>query len=176
VGQPEGAMARPQFEDLVERYDKRLFNVMYGLTGDYHDALDLTEEAFIRAMKAYPRFRGDSDPFTWLYRIAVNVLKKRYRRSARRSELWREHQEREPSPTVESRTAEHSLLEEERAHLVRAAIAQLPAAFRETITLRYIDEMSYEEIAAASECSVGTVKSRISRGKALLADLLAGKV
>jgi RNA polymerase sigma-70 factor (ECF subfamily) len=171
-----GAMARPEFEDMVATYDKRLFNVMYGLTGDYHDALDLTEEAFIRAMKAYPRFRGDSDPFTWLYRIALNVLKKRYRKNARRAELWQEHQEREPSASTETRTAEHSVLEEERAHLVRQAIAQLPVAFREVITLRYIDEMSYEEIAESAGCSMGTVKSRISRGKALLADLLGGKV
>jgi RNA polymerase sigma-70 factor (ECF subfamily) len=169
-------MARPEFEDLVERYDKRLFNVMYGLTGDYHDALDLTEEAFIRAMRAYPRFRGDADPFTWLYRIALNVLKKRYRKNARRSELWRQHQERDPSPTADTHTAEDALLQQERAHLVRQAIAQLPDVFREAITLRYIDEMSYEEIGTAAGCSVGTVKSRISRGKAMLADWLAGKV
>lgn len=169
-------MARLDFEEVVARYDKRLFNVMYGLTGNYHDALDLTEEAFIRAMKAYPRFRGDADPFTWLYRIALNVLKKRYKKNARRAELWREHQTKDPSPSSETRTAEHAVLEEERALAVRQAIAQLPTAFRETITLRYIDEMSYEEISAAAGCSIGTVKSRISRGKALLADLLADKV
>jgi len=169
-------MARPEFEELVALYDKRLFNVMYGLTADYHDALDLTEEAFIRAMKAYPRFRGDSDPFTWLYRIALNVLKKRYKKNARRAELWQQHQENDPAPRAETRTAEHSLLEEERAQLVRQAIARLPDGFREAITLRYIDEMSYEQIAAAAGCSMGTVKSRISRGKALLADSLDGKV
>ena len=169
-------MARLDFEEVVTRYDKRLFNVMYGLTGDYHDALDLTEEAFIRAMKAYPRFRGDADPFTWLYRIALNVLKKRYRKNARRAELWREHQEKDPSPSSETRTAEHAVLEEERAQAVRQAITQLPDAFREAITLRYIDEMSYEEISTTVGCSMGTVKSRISRGKALLADLLGDKV
>ena len=169
-------MARLDFEAVVARYDKRLFNVMYGLTGDYHDALDLTEEAFIKAMKAYPRFRGEADPFTWLYRIALNVLKKRYRKNARRAELWREHQEKDPSPSSETRTAEHTVLEEERAQAVRQAIAQLPAAFREAITLRYIDEMSYEEISTAAACSIGKVKSRISRGKALLADLLGDKV
>lgn len=169
-------MPKLDFEEVVTRYDKRLFNVMYGLTGDYHDALDLTEEAFIRAMKAYPRFRGDSDPFTWLYRIALNVLKKRYKKNARRAELWREHQEKDPSPSFETHTAEHAVLEEERAQAVRRAISQLPTAFRETITLRYIDEMSYEEISTAAGCSIGTVKSRISRGKALLADLLADTV
>jgi RNA polymerase sigma-70 factor (ECF subfamily) len=169
-------MARLDFEEVVARYDKRLFNVMYGLTGNYDDALDLTEEAFIRAMKAYPRFRGEADPFTWLYRIALNVLKKRYRKNARRAELWCEHQAKDPSPSSETRTAEHAMLEQERALAVRQAIAQLPTAFRETITLRYIDEMSYEEISAAAGCSIGTVKSRISRGKALLADLLADKV
>jgi RNA polymerase sigma-70 factor (ECF subfamily) len=169
-------MARPEFEELVRRYDKRLFNVMYGLTGDYHDALDLTEEAFIRAMKAYPRFRGDSDPFTWLYRIALNVLKRAHRKRARRSELWREHQDSDPSPTTDTRTGERAVLLKERAHMVRRAIAELPPVFREAITLRYIDEMSYEEISAAAGCSIGTVKSRISRAKTMLAERLSDEV
>lgn len=169
-------MAGSEFEDLVRRYDKRLFNVMYGLTGNYHDALDLTEEAFIRAMKAYPRFRGDSDPFTWLYRIALNVLKKSHRKRARRAELWREHSEANPTPSVETRTAEDAVLREERSLMVRKAIAQLPDVFREVITLRYIDEMSYEEISAAAGCSIGTVKSRISRAKSLLGDILSDKM
>jgi RNA polymerase sigma-70 factor (ECF subfamily) len=169
-------MARPEFEELVRRYDKRLFNVMYGMTGDYHDALDLTEEAFIRAMKAYPRFRGDSDPFTWLYRIALNVLKRTHRKRARRSELWREHQESDPSPTADTRTGERSVMLKERADIVRQAIAGLPPVFREAITLRYIDEMSYEEISATAGCSIGTVKSRISRAKALLAESLGDKI
>jgi RNA polymerase sigma-70 factor (ECF subfamily) len=169
-------MAKPDFEDLVARYDRRLFNVMYGLTGNYHDALDLTEEAFIRALRAYPRFRGDAEPFTWLYRIALNVLKKSHRKNARRAELWREHQEREPAATSDTNTAERAILADERAALVRRAIAELPPPYRETITLRYIDEMSYEEIAETAGCSVGTVKSRIARGKSLLADLLRGKV
>ncbi len=169
-------MVRPDFEELVARFDKRLFNVMYGMTGDYHDALDLTEEAFIRAMTAYPRFRGDSDPFTWLYRIALNVFKKRYRREARRAQLWREHKENNPPVVVETRTPELEVVQEERARLVRQAIAELPAVNREAITLRYIDEMSYQEVAAALGCSLGTVKSRIARGKAMLGNLLKGKV
>jgi RNA polymerase sigma-70 factor (ECF subfamily) len=169
-------MAKPDFEDVVARYDRRLFNVMYGLTGDYHDALDLTEEAFIRAMKAYHRFRGDADPFTWLYRIAMNVLKKRHRKNARRAELWRDHQEREPAPTADVNTADRAILADERAATVRRAIAELPPVFAEAITLRYVDEMSYEGIAEATGCSIGTVKSRIARGKSLLAGLLEGKV
>jgi RNA polymerase sigma-70 factor (ECF subfamily) len=169
-------MAKPDFEDLVAGCDERLFNVMYGLTGDYHDALDLTEEAFIKAMRAYPRFRGDSDPFTWLYRIAVNVFRKRYRREARRTTLWREHLEKEPPASAETRTPDRGVLDEERDLAVRQAIALLPRVNREVITLRYIDEMSYEDIATTVGCSMGTVKSRISRGKAALADLLEGKV
>ncbi len=165
-------MAKPDFEELVTRYDTRLFNVMYAMTGDYHDALDLTEEAFIRAMKAWPRFRGDSDPFTWLYRIGVNVLKKRYRKRARRRELWQGHMESDPPPSAELRTPESAVIAKERAGLVREAIAELPDAYRQTIALRYIDEMSYEEIAAACGCSMGTVKSRLARGKELLAELL----
>ena len=169
-------MAKTDFEELVARYDRRLFNVMYGMTGDYHDALDLTEEAFVRAMRAYPRFRGDSDPFTWLYRIAVNALKKRHGKRARRAELWQEHLESNPPPSSESSAGEQAVLEEERATLVRQAIARLPQVFREAITLRYVGELSYEGIAETAGCSVGTVKSRIARGKALLAELLDGKV
>ncbi len=169
-------MAKPDFEELIELYDKRLFNVMYGLTGEYHDALDLTEEAFIRAMRAYPRFRGDSDPFTWLYRIGVNVFKKRYRKDARRARLWREHQEDNPAPLADTRTADRDIVKDERARAVRAAIAGLPDVFREAITLRYVDEMSYEEIAAAAGCQVGTVKSRIARGKSMLANVLKDRV
>ena len=169
-------MARPEFEELVALYDKRLFNVMYGHTGDYHDALDLTEEAFIRAMRAYPRFRGDSDPFTWLYRIAINVLKKRYAKEKRRAELWQEHQDNEPPKLVETETPDANLLRKERAELVRRAIADLPMGNREAITLRYIDDMSYEDMAKAMGCSIGTVKSRIARGKAMLAEILGEKL
>lgn len=169
-------MPKRDFEELIARYDRRLFNVMYGMTGDYHRALDLTEETFVRAIKAYPRFRGDSDPFTWLYRIAVNVLKKQHRREARRAELWDRHLESEPPPDHDPTTPRDIAIESERAAAVRRAIANLPRAFGEAITLRYIDQMSYEEIAAACGCSMGTVKSRIARGKVMLADLLAGKV
>ena len=169
-------MARPEFEELVALYDKRLFNVMYGHTGDYHDALDLTEEAFIRAMKAYPRFRGESDPFTWLYRIALNVLKKRYAKEKRREELWQEHQEKDPPRTAVTETPDLDLVRKERAELVRHAISGLPRGNREAITLRYIDDMSYEDIARTMGCSVGTVKSRIARGKTMLADILEGKL
>lgn len=169
-------MSRPEFEELVALYDKRLFNVMYGHTGDYHDALDLTEEAFIRAMRAYPRFRGESDPFTWLYRIAINVLKKRYAKEKRRAELWEEHQDATPPRTIETDTPDLDVVRQERAELVRRAIAELPMVNREAITLRYIDDMSYEDIARTMGCSLGTVKSRIARGKTMLADVLKDKL
>ncbi len=169
-------MAKPDFEDIVARYDRRLFNVMYGMTGDYHEALDLTEEAFIKAMRAYPRFRGDSDPFTWLYRIAVNTLKKRYRKTARRAELWREHFEAEPPRVSVPSSGDRAVIEKERALVLRQAIARLPQVFGEAITLRYIDELSYEEIAETAGCTLGTVKSRIARAKTMLAQLLEGKV
>jgi RNA polymerase sigma-70 factor (ECF subfamily) len=169
-------MAKPDFEEVVARYDRRLFNVMYGMTGDYHEALDLTEDAFIKAMKAYPRFRGDSDVFTWLYRIAVNTLKKQYRKRARRAEIWQEHVEADPPMASEPSAGDRAVIEEERSLVVRQAISQLPGVFREAITLRYIDEMSYEEIAEAAGCTMGTVKSRIARAKSMLAEILEGKV
>jgi len=167
---------KPDFEELVARYDKRLVNVMYGLTGDYDDALDLAEEAFVSAMRAYDGFRGDADPFTWLYRIAVNVFKKRHRRQARRAALWRDHAEQDPPPSAEWRTPALDAVERERAAAVRAAVAGLREPYREAIVLRYMSDASYEEIAAVTRCSAGTVKSRIARGKAMLGRLLEGKV
>lgn len=169
-------MPRPEFEELVVSYDKRLFNAMYAMTGDYHEALDLTEEAFVNAYRAYGRFRGDSDPFTWLYRIAVNVLKKRHRKRTRRARLWDEHVENDPPATIDTETPESATLSNERDAIVRRAIAELPEAAREVITLRYISGLTYEEIARATGCSVGTVKSRLSRAKAALGTLLEGKV
>ena len=165
-------MANPEFEELVVLYDKRLFNAMYAYTGDYHLALDVTEEAFIRACRAYGRVRGDSDPFTWLFRIAVNVFKKRYRKEKRRAELLAQHHEAEPPETIEHSTPETQALAAERAGLVRKAISSLPDTNRDVITLRYIDGMTYEEIARATAVSISTVKSRISRSKKMLADLL----
>ena len=169
-------MANPEFEELVMLYDKRLFNAMYAYIGDYHLALDVTEEAFIRAYRAYGRFRGDSDPFTWLYRIAVNVFKKGYRKERRRAELLAQHHEGEPPETVEHSTPETQALATERAGLVRKAIGSLPEANRNVITLRYIDGMAYEEIASATRVSIGTVKSRISRAKKMLAEMLEGDI
>ena len=165
-------MANPEFEELVVLYDKRLFNAMYAYIGDYHLALDVTEEAFIRACQAYGRFRGDSDPFTWLYRIAINVFKKRYRKERLRAELLAKHHEAEPPETIEHCTPETQALAAERAGLVRKAISLLPETKRDAITLRYIDGMTYDEIAAATRVSVGTVKSRISRAKKILAEKL----
>lgn len=169
-------MPRPGFEELVMTYDKRLFNAVYGMTGDYHEALDVTEEAFVNAYRAYGRFRGDSDPFTWLYRIALNVLKKRHRKRSRRARLWDEHSVSNPPETADHATPEAAALSNERAAIVRRAIAELPEVSREVITLRYISGLTYEEIARAAGCSVGTVKSRLSRAKAALGALLEGKV
>ncbi len=169
-------MANPKFEELVMLYDKRLFNAMYAYIGDYHLAMDVTEEAFIRACRAYGRFRGDSDPFTWLYRIAVNVFKKRYRKERRRAELLAQHHEAEPPETVEHSTPETQVLAAERAGLVRKAISSLPETSRDVITLRYIDGMTYEEIATATSASIGTVKSRISRAKRMLAELIGDDI
>jgi RNA polymerase sigma-70 factor (ECF subfamily) len=163
------SMEPPSFQEIVSRYDKRLFNTMLAYLGEREEALDVTQEALLAAFRAYAKFRGQSDPFTWLYRIAVNIAKKRFRRRRRREELQVHHQAvGEGAGEVDLRTPEAELLEREKARLLREAISQLPEDQREAIILAYVDQMSYEEIARVQECSLGTVKSRIHRGRLAL--------
>ena len=167
-------MPPPDFQEIVSRYDKRLFNTMYAYLGEREEALEVTQEAFMAAFRAYAKFRGQSDPFTWLYRIAVNIAKKRYRRRRRREELQLRHGTvATGTEEVDPRTPEKELLEQEKARLLRETISLLPEEQREVLILVYLERMSYEDIARLHGCSVGTVKSRVHRGRVALGRLLA---
>ena len=167
-------MVKPPFEEIVEMYDKRLYNVLCAFTGDQDEALDITQETFISAYKAYDKFRGDSDPFTWLYRIGLNLFRKKYSRKKRREFLWAKHREKEPPKLIETHTPSDDLEASERSRLVRQAISRLPEKQREAVIFKYLNDYSYEEIAELANCSLGTVKSRLSRAKRALGDILEG--
>jgi RNA polymerase sigma-70 factor (ECF subfamily) len=167
-------MPRPPFEEIVEMYDRRLYNVLCAFTGDQDEALDIAQETFISAYKAYGKFRGDADPFTWLYRIGINLFRKRYGRKKRRESLWAKQMEEEPPKVIDTHTPVDDLEATERSRLVRQAISKLPEKQREAVIFKYLNDYSYEEIAELAGCSIGTVKSRLSRAKRALAEILEG--
>jgi len=158
------------FDLLVLKYQQKVINLVSRYVRDSSEAQDVAQEAFIKAYRALPRFRGDSAFYTWLYRIAINTAKNHIVSQSRRP----------PSSGVETEVAEqldagvrlqehatpeNFLLEEEIAQTVRQAIDDLPDDLRTAITLRELEGLSYEEIADTMSCPVGTVRSRIFRAR-----------
>jgi len=158
------------FDVLVLRYQSRIISLVSRFVRNPTDALDVTQEAFLKAYRALPRFRGESAFYTWMYRIAVNTAKNYLAAQVRRPQ---EMDSPDPdleqfeleNAAVDGDTPEHLLLTEEIQNTVIAAIEALPEDLRMAITLRELDGLSYEEIATAMECPVGTVRSRIFRAR-----------
>jgi RNA polymerase sigma-70 factor (ECF subfamily) len=158
------------FDALVLRYQSRIVSLVSRFVRNPTDALDVTQEAFLKAYRALPSFRGESAFYTWMYRIAVNTAKNYLAAQVRRPQEMDS-----PDPDLEEfelenaavdiDTPEHLLLTEEIQNTVIAAIDALPEDLRTAITLRELDGLSYEEIAVAMECPVGTVRSRIFRAR-----------
>lgn len=158
------------FDLLVLRYQSRIINLVSRFVRNPSDALDVTQEAFLKAYRAMPSFRGDSAFYTWMYRIAVNTAKNWLAIQSRRSadaELDYEEIERIEgnSALKEYATPERLLLKDEIQATVIAAIEGLPEDLRLAITLREVEGLSYEEIASVMECPIGTVRSRIFRAR-----------
>lgn len=158
------------FDLLVLRYQSRIINLVSRFVRNPSDALDVTQEAFLKAYRAMPSFRGDSAFYTWLYRIAVNTAKNWLAIQSRRSadsELDYEEIERIEGNSAlrEYATPERLLLKDEIQATVIAAIEDLPEDLRLAITLREVEGLSYEEIASVMECPIGTVRSRIFRAR-----------
>ena len=158
------------FDLLVLKYQHRILGLVVRFVHDSHEAQDVTQEAFIKAYRALPNFRGDSAFYTWLYRIAINTAKN-YLVSRNR---------RPPSSDVDAGDAEfydgdHALkdmasperlmLRDEIDATVQKSIKQLPEDLRCALTLREFDGLSYEDIATVMQCPVGTVRSRILRAR-----------
>lgn len=165
------------FDVLVLKYEQKIVNLVMRYVRDQEQALDITQEAFIKAYRALPRFRGDSAFYTWLYRIAVNTAKN-YLAAQRRRPADVELDLQDPEQyglharLKETDTPEGVTLSQELRATLEKAIASLPDDLRTAIILRELDGMSYEEIAQTMDCPVGTVRSRIFRAR----DAIASKV
>ena len=158
------------FDYLVLRYQHKVLKLIMRYVRDPVEAEDVAQEAFIKAYRALPSFRGDSAFYTWLYRIAINTAKNALVSSRRRPvdydlDLQDPEQYDMQARLKDSETPEGLLLTDEIRDTVNAAIADLPEDLRTAIMLRELEGMSYEEIAAAMECPVGTVRSRIFRAR-----------
>lgn len=167
---------REAFEMLVMRYQRRIFRLISRFVRDPALAEDVAQESFLRAYRAIDRFRGDSQFYTWLYRIAVNTAKKAMLRNGR-DPLWGDAgidaEEGRAAPSRELLrdldTPEAVLAGQEILHTVDAAMEALPDELRTAIALREIDGMTYEDIAQIMNCPVGTVRSRIYRAREAIA-------
>ena len=161
---------RGAFDLLVLRYQHKVVKLVARLLRDPAEAEDVAQEAFIKAYRALGSFRGDSAFYTWLYRIAVNtarnsIASRQRRPLAYEAELSESEQSAVASRMSHTDTPEANLLSEEIRTTVNRAIEELPEDLRTAIILREVEGLSYEEIAAAMDCPVGTVRSRIFRAR-----------
>jgi RNA polymerase sigma-70 factor (ECF subfamily) len=167
------------FDALVAEYEKKIFNVIFRIIGDYEEAADLTQETFISAYRAFDRFRGDAKVYTWLYQIAVNHCRNRLRQRGRQRAIqaesldqprdWESEDDAASREIADLRHAPHTLLEEkELRERILAAVQSLPPDYREVVVLREMHAMSYNDIAAATGLSLDNVKTRLSRARAML--------
>ncbi|MFM9903973.1 MAG: RNA polymerase sigma factor [Pyrinomonadaceae bacterium] len=162
------------FEILIDRFSGDVYALLYRLTENAEEAGDLTQETLLRAFRSIKAFRGDSGLKTWLFRIAINESRNRFR--------WWKRRKRDLTISLDSNigdsetlvsdtlrdtsiSPEDSALAREREYAIKAALLEIPDIYREAIVLCDIEELSYEETADALGIGIGTVKSRISRGR-----------
>lgn len=158
------------FDMLVLKYQHRIFGLISRYVRDADEVQDVAQEAFIKAYKALPNFRGDSAFYTWLYRIAINTAKNYLVSRSRRPpgtdvELEDAQYQDSGAGLRELENPENALFGAELKAVVEAAISALPEDLRTAITLREFDGLSYEDIAELMDCPVGTVRSRIFRAR-----------
>jgi RNA polymerase sigma-70 factor, ECF subfamily len=168
------------FDELIQRYQKRIYATVYHMTSNHEDADDLTQESFIKAFKALGRFKGDSSFYTWIYRIAVNrtinFLKQRNRRSYHMSLNDMDLQiEKNPDfvGLVSKRTPRRDIRLNELQEKMNEAMQRLSESHRLTVTLHDIQGMSHDEIGAIMDCNTGTVRSRLFYARQQLQALLS---
>jgi RNA polymerase sigma-70 factor (ECF subfamily) len=158
------------FDLLVRKYQHRVLKLVGRFVNNSAEAEDVAQEAFLKAYRALPAFRGDSAFYTWLYRIAINTAKNTLVSNRRRPvdfdlDLQDPEQHDRQARLKDADTPEGVLLTEEIRGVVEQALEQLPEDLRTAIVLRELEGLSYEEIAEAMDCPVGTVRSRIFRAR-----------
>jgi RNA polymerase sigma-70 factor, ECF subfamily len=169
------------FETLIGRYSGDIYALLYRLTENAEDAADLTQDTFLNALRSIGKFRGDSGLKTWLFRIAINESRNRFR--------WWKRRRRDKTISIDASigdddfhvsdtiadkgiSPEDAMLRRERQQALQMALLDLPINFREAVILCDIEGLSYEETANALDVGLGTVKSRISRGREELRRIL----
>ncbi len=166
---------REAFGLLVGKYQRKLLRLVMRMVRDPAEAEDVTQEAFIKAYRALPNFRGDSAFYTWLYRIGVNTAKNWLVANGRRMPVMSEIVDDETDGLEESvllrddETPDRVLMSRQIGETVNAAMEALPEDLRTAIGLREIEGLSYEEIAQVMDCPIGTVRSRIFRAREAIA-------
>jgi len=174
------------FETLVSERSGEIYGLLYRMTENAEEARDLTQETFLRAFQSVRSFRGDSDLRTWIYRIAINQARNRWRwwrRRRRDSTVSIDSTDENGKPALVAtlkaenvQSPEQDTLAHERERILRNALKGLRRVYRETVILRDIEGFAYEEIAVALDISVGTVKSRLARGRQELRSKLEGSL
>ena len=181
----KGEMAA--YDELVRRYQERIYATIYHMTSNHEDANDLAQETFVKAFQALKSFKGDSSFYTWIYRIAINQARNRWR--------WWRRRRREATVSIDApeigggrlglvatlkshtvRDPEQDTLLSERERALKKALSSLKRVYREAVVLRDIEGFAYEEIAATLDISIGTVKSRLARGRQELRRKLEGSL
>lgn len=162
------------FDNLITRYSADIYALLYRLTENAEEAADLSQETFLSALKSIKGFRGEADLKTWLFRIAINHSRNRFRwwkRRKREKTISLDAQLGESETTLgemlpDSGTSpEQDVLRREREGQLRQALTDLSESYREVVILCDIECLSYEEIAQTLDINIGTVKSRIARGR-----------
>ena len=175
------------FETLVNERSGEIYGLLYRLTENREEARDLTQETFLRAFQSIVHFRGESDLRTWIYRIAINQARNRWR--------WWRRRRRDVTVSIDApeigngrlglvstlrsrnvKDPEQDALESERERALKKALSSLRRVYREAVILRDIEGFAYEEIATTLDISVGTVKSRLARGRQELRRKLEGSL
>ena len=163
------------FENLVANYERRIFNLIYRIIGNYDDASDLTVDTFLRAYESFSKFRGASKPYTWLYRIAVNLCKNRLKQLSRQRELALQQLESfadvgpmRSEPVDWSQSPEKLVQVKELQEHVQKAVDSLPEDFKIVVVLKELHDLSYDEIAQVIGSSRNVVKIRLFRAREML--------
>jgi RNA polymerase sigma-70 factor (ECF subfamily) len=173
------------FEQLVAERSGEIFGLLFRLTENSEEARDLTQETFLRAFQSIGRFRGEADLRTWIYRIAINQARNRWRwwrRRRRDTTISLDAPQGDTTKTLMATLAEsgnnpeQQTLAHEREVVLRSALQRVGRSYRETVILRDIEGFTYEEIADTLGINVGTVKSRLARGRQELRQKLEGSL
>jgi len=170
------------FEQLVEQYDKHVYTIAYRFMGNHEDASDLAQDAFVRAFQSISNFRGDSSFKTWIYHIITNICRDELRKRKKRQTisldepLFTEEGEMQRQTEDWTYAPERVFEEKEGETRIHHIIQSLSPEYRMVVVMREIQGLSYDEIAAHLGCSLGTVKSRLSRARIALRDRLRAEM